>query len=75
MYVLDDGKDTDKAAWVAEQGREDIVYRSGRVRAPNETNGKACNLNNTLKWLYPADKCVADEEVCVPCQHICPRMV
>lgn len=63
VYLLDDGKDADKAAWVAEQGREDIVYRSGRVRQPNETNGKACNLNNTLKWLYPADKCVADEEV------------
>ena len=51
---------------VAEQGREDIVYRSGRVRAPNETNGKACNLNNTLHWLYPADKCVSDEEVGCP---------
>ena len=48
---------------VAEQGREDLVYRSGRVRQPNETNGKACNLNNTLHWLYPADKCVSDEEV------------
>lgn len=52
-----------KFAQVAEQGRDDIVYRSGRVRAPNETNGKACNLNNTLHWLYPAEKCVSDEEV------------
>lgn len=63
VYVLDDGKDPEKAAWVAEQGREDLVYRSGRVRAPGETNGKACNLNNTLRWLYPAEKNVADEEV------------
>ena len=39
------------------------MYRSGRVRASGETNGKACNLNNTLKWLYPPEKCVADEEV------------
>ena len=45
------------------QGRDDIVYRSGRVRSPGETNGKACNLNNTLHWLYPKEKCVADEEV------------
>ena len=70
VYMMDDGKDADKAAWVAEQGRDDIVYRSGRVREANETNGKACNLNNTLKWLYPPEKCVADEEVgglCVFC--------
>ena len=47
------------------QGRDDIVYRSGRVRSPGETNGKACNLNNTLHWLYPKEKCVADEEVSI----------
>lgn len=63
VYLLDDGKDTTKASWVAEQGREDIVYISGRVRAKGETNGKACNLNNTLHQLYPKDIPADDMEV------------
>ena len=63
VYLLDDGKDPTKAAWVAEQGREDIVYISGRVRSKGETNGKACNLNNTLHQLYPKDIPVDDMEV------------
>ena len=63
VYLLDDGKDPTKAAWVAEQGREDIVYISGRIRSKGETNGKACNLNNTLHQLYPKDIPVDDMEV------------
>lgn len=66
VYLLDDGKDAAKAAWVAEQGREDIVYISGRVRSKGETNGKACNLNNTLCQLYPKDVPVDDMEVSLP---------
>ena len=63
VYLLDDGKDVAKAQWVAEQGREDIVYISGRVRQKGETNGKACNLNHTLTKLYPAGVPVDDNEV------------
>ena len=63
VYMLDDGNDPAKSAWVAEQGREDIVYISGRVRTKGETNGKACNLNNTLHQLYPKDIPVDDNEV------------
>ena len=89
VYLLDDGKDTAKAAWVAEQvhlhvmygfltvelpsnanackwlqNRADIVYISGRVRQKGETNGKACNLNNTLAQLYPPGTEVDESEVC-----------
>ena len=31
----------------------DLVYVSGRKRAPGEMNGKSCNLNNCLKQVYP----------------------
>jgi endoglucanase len=72
VYLLDDGKDVSKAAWVAEQGREDIVYISGRVRAKGETNGKACNLNNTLHQLYPKDVPVDDMEATSPPPHPLP---
>ena len=48
------------------QGREDIVYISGRVRSKGETNGKACNLNNTLHQLYPKDIPVDDMEASTP---------
>ena len=39
------------------------MYISGRVRAKNESNGKACNLNSTLRNLYPPGQPVDDAEV------------
>ncbi|KAK9803902.1 hypothetical protein WJX72_003331 [[Myrmecia] bisecta] len=64
VYLLDDGKDPEKRDWVAKQGRDDIVYVSGRVRQKGECNGKACNLNNTLLSVYPAGKEVDPNELC-----------
>ena len=107
VYLLDDGKDTAKAAWVAEQVQlqwmydflaagcqtilmhvigcrtgADIVYISGRVRQKGETNGKACNLNNTLAQLYPPGTEVDESEVCcisclmpsIHCLHLCTNL-
>ena len=39
------------------------MYISGRVCAKGESNGKACNLNNTLRNLYPPGQPVDDAEV------------
>lgn len=44
------------------QDRDDVVYISGRVRAKGESNGKACNLNHTLRSLYPPGQEVDDAE-------------
>ncbi len=54
------------------QGRDDIVYISGRVRAKGESNGKACNLNNTLRNLYPPGSAVDDMEARPPLQGRTP---
>ena len=49
VYLCDDGNDPNKKAYIASLGRADVVYVSGRVRKPNEVNGKSANLNNCLK--------------------------
>ena len=46
-------------------GRE-VVYVSGRVRAPGEMNGKSGNLNNALSQIYPKEYAIpGNEVVCV----------
>ena len=44
---------TAKAAWVAAVNSPELVYVSGRVRQPDEINGKSGNLNNALNLIYP----------------------
>ena len=43
--------------------RQDIVYVGNRIRQKGESNGKACNLNNTLRNLYPPGQPVDPNEV------------
>lgn len=65
IYLLDDGKDPKKRKWCDKLG-DDVVYVSGRKRAPDESNGKSGNLNNALSQIYPAGcKIPINEVVCV----------
>ena len=49
-----------------EQMGPEIVYVSGRKRAPGEMNGKSANLNNCLSYIYPAGTTIpANELVCI----------
>ncbi len=65
MYLLDDGKDKKKRKWASRLG-PDVVYVSGRHRAPDESNGKSGNLNNALVQIYPDGiKIPPHEIVCI----------
>lgn len=45
---------------------KEVVYVSGRVRAPGEMNGKSGNLNNALAQIYPKEYAIpGNEVVCV----------
>lgn len=45
---------------------KEVVYVSGRVRAPGEMNGKSGNLNNCLGQIYPKEFAIpGNEVVCV----------
>ena len=50
--VSGDVQDPEKRRWVA-GCRDDVVYVSGRARAPGEMNGKSGNLNFCASQLYP----------------------
>jgi hypothetical protein len=44
----------------------EIIYVSGRRRAPGEMNGKSANLNNCLSHIYPPGTCIpANEVTCI----------
>ena len=44
----------------------EIIYVSGRTRAPGEMNGKSANLNNCLGQVYPAGTRIpAHELTCI----------
>ena len=65
VYLLDDGKDKKKRKWASRLG-PDVVYVSGRHRAPDESNGKSGNLNNALTQIYPDGiKIPPHEIVCI----------
>ena len=65
VYLLDDGKDPKKRKWCSKLG-DDVVYVSGRKRAPDESNGKSGNLNNALSQIYPEGcKIPINEVICV----------
>ncbi|KAF8068163.1 midA [Scenedesmus sp. PABB004] len=56
VYLLDDGKDAAKAAWLdaAYGGTGAAHYVTGRQRAKGEINGKSANLNHALtRVVYP----------------------
>ena len=63
VYILDDGKDPDKKTWVESLKDPDMVYTPGHIKTGPEVNGKACNLNSTLRGLFPAGSEVGLEEV------------
>lgn len=63
VYILDDGKDPDKKAWVQKQNDPELAYTPGHIKSGPEINGKACNLNATLRALFPAGTDVPMEEV------------
>lgn len=66
VYICDDGKDPEKAEWVRTVNSPELVYVSGRVRAPGEINGKSGNLNNALTQIYPPNvEIPLDEVICV----------
>ena len=45
---------------------KEVVYVSGRVRAPGEMNGKSGNMNNALSQIYPKEYAIpGNEVVCV----------
>ena len=67
VYILDDGKDPDKKAWVQNQNDPEMAYTPGHIKSGPEINGKACNLNATLRALFPAGSDVAMEEVSPVC--------
>ena len=62
IYLLDDGKDPKKRKWVDSLGA-DVVYVSGRKRAPGEMNGKSGNLNNVCAQMYPKGMVVPGTEL------------
>ncbi len=63
MYILDDGKDASKKAWVKNLGEDRVVYIPGHIKGENEINGKAHNLNNALGMIYPPGHEIPLEEV------------
>ncbi|KAK9821120.1 hypothetical protein WJX81_000795 [Elliptochloris bilobata] len=74
VWLLDDGKDADKAAWVAGLGAGDAVrYLAGRKRPKDEVNGKAGNLNHALRKIHPRGLTIAPGEVVAvfDCDQVC----
>lgn len=63
VYILDDGKDPDKKAWVQKQNDPEMAYTPGHIKTGPEINGKACNLNSTLRALFPLGSEIPLEEV------------
>lgn len=63
VYILDDGKDPDKKTWVESLKDPAMLYTPGHIKTGPEVNGKACNLNSTLRALFPAGSEVGLEEV------------
>lgn len=63
VYILDDGKDPGKKTWVDSLQDPDMVYMPGHIKTGPEVNGKACNLNATLRLLFPAGSDVGLEQV------------
>lgn len=67
VYLLDDGKDPEKRAFIRSLGMSNAVYISGRKRAKGEMNGKSANINNAMRQIYPGDdlKIPLNEVICL----------
>ena len=64
VWLLDDGNDPEKAAWVQGLGaKAGVRYVANRPREAGEVNGKAANLNHALGLLYPEGSAVPDTDV------------
>ena len=70
VWLLDDGNDPDKAAWVAGLAKSEgssssssVKYVSNRPKAAHELNGKASNLNHALGMIYPAGSEIGPEDL------------
>ena len=58
-------QDPKKRKWV-DSLAADVVYVSGRKRAPGEMNGKSGNINNVCSQLYPPGTVVPGNElICI----------
>jgi cellulose synthase/poly-beta-1,6-N-acetylglucosamine synthase-like glycosyltransferase len=67
IYLLDDGKDPEKRAFVRSLNMPNAVYISGRKREKGEMNGKSNNINNAMRHIYPGEdlEIPINEIVCV----------
>lgn len=67
VYLLDDGKDPEKRAFVRSLNMPNAVYISGRKREKGEMNGKSNNINNAMRLIYPGEdlEIPINEVVCV----------
>jgi hypothetical protein len=66
VYLLDDGRDADKRAFVRALRLSNAVYVSGRKRAKGEMNGKSANINSACAQIYPGGASIPlDEVLCV----------
>ena len=69
VWLLDDGNDAAKAAWVAGLAKSEtspscsVRYVSNRPKAAHELNGKASNLNHALGMIYPAGSEVGPDDL------------
>ena len=73
VWLLDDGNDPAKAAWVAGLAKSEgasssasassVRYVSNRPKAPHELNGKASNLNHALGMIYPAGSEIGPDDL------------
>lgn len=55
VYLCDDGRDPEKMTWCEEVNRrwnEGTLHYCRRPKSKGELNGKACNLNYTLRKIY-----------------------
>ena len=70
VWLLDDGNDPAKAAWVAGLAKAEggassgsVKYVSNRPKAPHELNGKASNLSHALGMIYPAGSEIGPDDL------------
>lgn len=72
VWLLDDGNDPAKAAWVAGLAKSEgggggkdasVRYVSNRPKAAHELNGKASNLNHALGMIFPAGTEIGPEDL------------
>ncbi|KAK9812548.1 hypothetical protein WJX73_008007 [Symbiochloris irregularis] len=73
VWLLDDGQDADKEAWVSGLQDPRVRYLSKRRRKRGEVNGKSGNLNNAIEKVYPQQaQLSADDLLAIfDCDQVC----